>query len=168
VSTTKAALILTATLLPFAVAAADQPPAGAAGTNATPASGASDNASASKEAEAQASIPFANQGGIYDWRVVDDRTVLIQSINRQWYKATLFSPCIGLPFAQRIGFESNPDGSFDKFSAIKLRHQRCSLTSLVKTDPPTKKSKPHKPPEVTTAAPAAGPGTSPAPTPPPQ
>jgi Family of unknown function (DUF6491) len=104
---------------------------------------------------AQASIPFANHGGIWDWRVINDRTVLIQSANRQWYKATLFSPCINLPFAQRVGFESNPDGSFDKFSAIKLRHQTCPLISLVKSDPPRKKAKPHKPPEVTTKSPAA-------------
>src|SRR5271170_4699141 len=75
--------------------------------------------------EPQASIAFANHGGIYDWRVVDDRTVLIQGLNRQWYKADLFSACIDLPFAERIGFESNADGSFDKFSSIKLRNQNC-------------------------------------------
>jgi hypothetical protein len=131
---------------------------------------APDSAAATAPAPAvEASIPFANRGGINDWRVIDNRTVLIQSNSRQWYKATLFAPCTGLPWAQRVGFQSNPNGSFDKFSALKLRHQTCPLISLVKTDPPTKKRKPHPPPEVTTA-PAASipPPAAPAATTPPQ
>lgn len=104
-------------------------------------------------AETQASIPFANHQGIYDWRVVDSRTVLIQGLDRQWYRASLMTSCFDLPFAQTIGFETNPDGSFDKFSAIKLRGQSCPLVSLVKTAPPAKKSKHHTHVEVTTAPP---------------
>jgi hypothetical protein len=92
-------------------------------------------------APAEARIPFANRQGIYSWHVVDDKTVLIQAQNRQWYKATLMTPCFDLPFAETIGFESNADGSFDKFSAIKLRRQKCQLISLVKSDPPPKKAK---------------------------
>jgi hypothetical protein len=108
----------------------------------------------------EASIPFANRDGIYDWRVVDTRTVLIQSLGRQWYKATLMSPCFDLPFAQRVGFQTNPDGSFDKFGAIKVRGQYCPLTSLVKTDPPAKKSKRHAHADVS-PAPAAPPASAP-------
>lgn len=94
--------------------------------------------------QAETQIPFANHGGIYDWRVVNDRTVLIESQNRKWYKATLLSSCIELPFAETIGFESNADGSFDKFSSIKVRGQDCPLVSLVETAAPPKKSAPHK------------------------
>ena len=116
-----------------------------------------DNANAAQAAvtaETQASIPFANRDGIYDWRVVDSRTVLIQSLGRQWYKATLMSPCFDLPFAQRIGFKTNPDGSFDKFGAIQVRDQYCPLTSLVKSAPPVQKSKRHPNASVTPASPA--------------
>jgi hypothetical protein len=91
----------------------------------------------------EASIPFANHGGIYSWQVVDDRTILIESRSRKWYKAILFSPCIDLPFSETLGFESNPDGSFDKFSSIKVPRQNCPLTSLVETAAPAKKAK-HK------------------------
>lgn len=135
------------------------------GADATPA--AATNDPAAPAAEAQASIPFANHGGIYDWRVLDNRTVLIQGLNRQWYKASLMGSCFDLPFAQRIGFQANPDGSFDKFSSIRLRHQNCPLVSLVKAEPPTKKSKRHANAEVTTAAPAAAPAgaSSPSPSP---
>jgi hypothetical protein len=107
----------------------------------------------------EAQIAFANHGGIYNWQVVDDRTVLIQSQNRKWYKATLFSACFDLPFAERLGFESNADGSFDKFSSIQVRSQKCPLVSLVETAAPAKKSKPKKsaaaPPAVAPAANAA-------------
>lgn len=94
----------------------------------------------------QVQIPFANHGGIYNWQVVDDRTVLIQGQNRKWYKATLMSSCINLSFAERLGFESNADGSFDKFSSIQTRDQKCPLVSLVETTPPPKKVKKAQPP----------------------
>jgi Family of unknown function (DUF6491) len=104
-------------------------------------------------------INFANHGGIWDWSVVDTKTLLIQDRSRRWYKATLFVNCIDLPFDQKLGFESNPDGSFDKFSAIQTRGQRCPLISLVRTDAPvSKKSK-----KTGVAKPASVPPT-PAPT----
>jgi hypothetical protein len=103
----------------------------------------------------EAQIAFANHGGIYNWQVVDDRTVLIQSQSRKWYKATLFSPCFDLPFAERLGFESNSDGSFDKFSAIQVRSQKCPLVSLVETTAPPKKSKAKKSAAAAAGTPAA-------------
>jgi hypothetical protein len=99
---------------------------------------------AAADALPEASIPFANHDGIYSWQVVDNRTVLIQAVSRKWYKATLFSSCFDLPFAEQVGFESNPDGSFDKFSAIKVREQNCPLVSLVETAAPAKKAKAKK------------------------
>jgi hypothetical protein len=110
----------------------------------------------------EASIPFANHGGIYDWRAVDDRTLLIESVQHKWYKATLFTPCVDLAFAERVGFESNPDGSFDKFSAIQVGSQRCPLISLTPTAAPVKKPKDKKP---AAAAPAHPPAPPPAPAP---
>jgi hypothetical protein len=101
---------------------------------------------------AEANIPFANHHGIYSWRVVNDQVVLIQAENRKWYKATLLTHCIDLPFAEHVGFETNPDGSFDKFSSIRLRHQNCPLVSLVETAAPGKKANSNK---VTNPAPAA-------------
>jgi hypothetical protein len=96
----------------------------------------------------EAQIPFAKRN-IWNWQVVDDRTVLIQDIGRKWYKATLFATCIDLPFAERIGFDSGPTGTFDKFGAILVRGQRCPLSSLVETTAPPKKSKQKKPAPAT-------------------
>jgi Family of unknown function (DUF6491) len=89
-------------------------------------------------------IPFAKRN-LWNWQVVDDQTVLIQDQSRRWYKATLFGHCINLPFADRIAFDSNPSGTFDKFSAILVRGQRCPLMSLVASSAPPKKSKAKKP-----------------------
>jgi Family of unknown function (DUF6491) len=111
-------------------------------------------------ATSEARIPFANHGGIYNWRAVNDRTLLIQAQNRQWFKATLFAPCIDLAFAQRVGFESNADGSFDKFSSIRVRKQKCSISSLVPTEAPAKAKSP-KP--ATAPAATAAPATTPPP-----
>jgi hypothetical protein len=107
-------------------------------------SSAATSAPATRAAAAQAQIPFANQGGIWNWQVVDDKTVLIQDRSRNWYKATLMVNCFNLPFAQRLGFETNPSGTFDKFSAIQFGDQRCPLISLVATPAPARKAKAQK------------------------
>jgi uncharacterized protein DUF6491 len=105
---------------------------------------------------AEVQIKFADHGGIWDWDVVDSKTVLIQDRSRRWYKATLSVNCVDLPFEQRIGFESNADGSFDKFSTIQTRQNRCPLQSLVRTDAPvSKKAKKAAKPAPATSAPSS-------------
>ncbi len=115
---------------------------GSAADNTTPAPAASAADAPASVREVQ--IPFAKRN-IWNWQVVDDQTVLIQDQGRRWYKATLFGHCINLPFANRIAFDSNPGGTFDKFSAILVRGQRCPLRSLVASPAPPKKSKDKKP-----------------------
>jgi hypothetical protein len=100
---------------------------------------------ARKPAPPEAQIPFADRGGIYNWQPVDDRTLLVEGLDHRWFKATLMGSCFKLPFAERIGFEWNPDGSFDRFSAIQVGPQRCQLKSLVETAAPAKKPKNTKP-----------------------
>ncbi len=152
------AVLLVIVLSPLAGGAIDAPPGDAAAAAAAPATSPEPHAAsaASTAAPKEASIPFANHGGIYNWGVVDNRTLLIQGRNRKWYKATLFAPCSNLPFAQTIGFKTNAGGSFDKFSSIVVRRQRCSLTSLVEIPPPVKQpNKAHKMPDDATAPGAA-------------
>jgi hypothetical protein len=85
----------------------------------------------------QAVIPFARQHGIFDWHVADEKTVYIESIDRQWYKAALMFRCVGIQFAMdRLGFTFEANGDFDKFSAIHYHDQDCPLASLTKSDPP--------------------------------
>jgi hypothetical protein len=96
------------------------------------------------DAAAEARIPFANYGGIYNWQAVNDKTLLIERQDGKWFKATLLNSCFRLPFTERVGFESNPDGSFDKFSSIQVGSQKCQVVSLVESAPPAKKGKGQK------------------------
>jgi hypothetical protein len=158
-----AAWTASATVVPIAPAtpaAADASAAPAAPATpaapAAPATPAAADAASQKAPEAQ--IPFANRGGIWNWQVINNNTVLIESRSRKWYKATLFGNCINLSFAQELTFDSSPNGTFDKFSAIRVRGQRCPLVSLVETDAPPKKNNAKKPAPAT--APPAAPASS--------
>ena len=87
--------------------------------------------------DGNASIPFANLHGIYDWSPDGTQGVYIQSIDRQWYHAQLFAPCLDLPFAQRIGFVTEPgSGAFDRFSSILVHGMECPVKSLTRSAPP--------------------------------
>ena len=89
----------------------------------------------------RASIAFANEaGGINDWRVVDANTVYLQGNGNKWYRADLFSPCLDLPYAETLGFETNPGGSFDQTSAVIARGHRCPLRALTLVDAPPAKT----------------------------
>jgi hypothetical protein len=107
---------------------------------AAPAAPAAAVATAANQAPPEGQIPFANKGGIWKWQVIDNKTVLIESRARQWYKATLFGNCINLAFAQNMAFIPNSNGTFDKFSSIRTSGQRCPLVSLVEVPAPPKKS----------------------------
>jgi hypothetical protein len=67
--------------------------------------------------------------------------VFIEDRSRNWYRAEVLGPCIGLPFAQAIGIDTRGSSSFDKFSAIIVRGERCPLISLTRSEKPQKKGK---------------------------
>jgi hypothetical protein len=89
----------------------------------------------------EVSIPFADHGGIRNWRAVDRDTLLIEGRDRKWYRAELMSGCFDLPFADRVGFKSNPSGDFDRFSSVYVRGQTCRVTSLTQTSPPPSRAR---------------------------
>jgi len=94
----------------------------------------------SAQAAGNASIPFANNGGIQDWRSEGTSVIYIEASNGRWYKATLLSPSPDLPFAQAIGFDTGPTGTLDKFSTIVIQGQRYPIATLERmAGPPPKK-----------------------------
>lgn len=88
----------------------------------------------------QASIPFADTGNIRDFHAVNDDTVYLQARNRQWYRADLFGPCLGLPYALGIGVDARPTGTLDRFGTIVVEGQRCKIASLTPADSPREQS----------------------------
>jgi len=89
----------------------------------------------------EASIPFAQLGGIENWRADGREGLYIEGRNKKWYYAKLMSPCTGLEFAIDIGFVIEPSGSFDRFSAILVEGTKCQLKSLTPTEKPQPKKK---------------------------
>lgn len=87
----------------------------------------------------EARIAFAANKGIQTWRAVDRETLLIEARGRKWYRAELMSVCPGLQHASTIGFDYQPDGSFDRFSSIIVDGLRCPLKSLKETESPRAK-----------------------------
>ena len=84
----------------------------------------------------EASIPFINHGGIYDFHVENDRGIWVQARDRKWYYGKFFSPCIGIESAIRVGFQGGPTDTLDRFGAVISRDGRCTLTSLRASTPP--------------------------------
>ncbi|NBC22186.1 MAG: hypothetical protein GVY21_01785 [Gammaproteobacteria bacterium] len=82
------------------------------------------------------SIPFADLGNIEDWRAEGHDAMLIESQRGQWYRATFYAPCYELPFAETVGFVTEPGGSLSKFSSIVAGGQRCWFKTFEKTAPP--------------------------------
>jgi len=87
------------------------------------------------------SIPFADHGGIFDWRANGDNGIWVQSVQRQWYYGTFVGTCLGLGSAPRIGFATDATGGFDRWSAIIVPHEpRCRLSSFEPSaGPPTRR-----------------------------
>lgn len=93
-------------------------------------------------ASSSVSIPFADSGSISNWRADGTRTLYIESTNRRWYKATLFSPCTDLPFAETIGFVPEATGSLTATSAVTVGRQVCRFKTLEEVEgPPERKDK---------------------------
>jgi len=89
----------------------------------------------------EASIPFADTTGVRNFRPDGDRALWIEGSSRQWYRAELFGPCIGLDHALRIGFVTHGTGVLDKFGKVVVDGSRCQITSLVTSAPPPAKKK---------------------------
>ena len=95
---------------------------------------------AASSAATDVKIPFANHGGIRDWEADRDQGLWVQDAHRRWYYAKLMGPCIGLNFAQTIGFDTHPMGSFDRFSSILVPGTgRCQVQSLRQSGAPAAK-----------------------------
>lgn len=93
--------------------------------------------------EPEARIPFVQYRTIRDWHADNDRQLFLQTTGRQWYQVDLFGPCIGLEFANGIRLDpKDPSGSFDRFSVIVLKGQRCQVASVKKAPAPVRVDKP--------------------------
>lgn len=95
---------------------------------------------ADQPAVPEASIPFANQGSIRDWRADGSTGIYVKDVHNQWYYARLMGRCNDLPFAEAVGFEARGTGTLDRFGTVIVRGQRCPFQSFVKSAGPPRKA----------------------------
>jgi Family of unknown function (DUF6491) len=82
-------------------------------------------------------IPFASFGAIRNFRPVGDDVVYLMGTHRRWYRAELNGPCINLPAALRLGFDTRFNGNtLDNSSTLLVDGERCAIASLTRADGP--------------------------------
>jgi hypothetical protein len=91
----------------------------------------------------EASIPFANhRDAIRNFEAPSDEIVYLQDRQRRWYRADL-GYCLGLKWANAIGYDTRGGLALDSFGAILVEGRRCPIVSLTPSDgPPRKQKKP--------------------------
>ena len=88
------------------------------------------------EASVEARIPFVGFRTIRSFRAVGDNLLYIENQRRDWYRATLYGPCINLPRALRIGLDTRYGDTLDNSAAIIVDGESCRIQSLVRSEPP--------------------------------
>lgn len=93
-------------------------------------------AGAQAPAPQEASIAFANSGGIAEWQARDERAIYLMDRSGKWFLARFQGQCYRLPLENSIGFDTGLSGNFDRFSAVVTEYGRCPVDSVVRTDRP--------------------------------
>jgi hypothetical protein len=90
----------------------------------------------------QVSIPFANhRTAIRNFEAPSDDLLYLQDRNRRWYRAELAGACFDLKWAHSIGYDTRGRLSLDQGSQILVGRERCTITSLTRSDGPPRKLK---------------------------
>jgi hypothetical protein len=74
----------------------------------------------------KAEIPFADLGGIRNWRAEGNRAIDIESARGEWFHATFAAPCDGLQFRDTVAFVTAGPNVLDRFGSVIVRGgERC-------------------------------------------
>ena len=88
------------------------------------------------EVGVEARIVFPNEGAIRNFEADGNDGIWLEDRQRRWYYADFIGGCQELNFAQAIGFDTRGASTFDKFSTIIVRGERCPIASLVTANKP--------------------------------
>lgn len=87
--------------------------------------------------ESDVRVPFADVR-VRDYQVARDDSLILRAGANRWYRATIWEPCASdLRWAwDRIGLDTHPSGSLDKFSTVIVRGRRCPIRTLDRIERP--------------------------------
>ncbi len=87
--------------------------------------------------ESDVTVPFADVR-IRDYQIGRDDSLILRAGVNRWYRATIWEPCASdLRWAyDRIGLDTHPSGSLDKFSTVIVRGRRCPIRTLDRIERP--------------------------------
>ena len=93
----------------------------------------------------QVSIPFAGQRrAIRNFEAPSDDILYLQDRQRRWYRAELAGACFDLRWAHAIGYDTRGRLSLDQGSHILVGRERCTITSLTRSEGPPRRVKKQK------------------------
>jgi Family of unknown function (DUF6491) len=81
-------------------------------------------------------IVFPNYGSIRNFEADGNDGIWLEDRQRRWYYAEILGSCQDLNFVQAIGFDTGGAPTFDRFSSIIVRGQKCPVASLVTSEKP--------------------------------
>lgn len=82
---------------------------------------------------------------ISDWSARNDDSLIVKALDGSQYRATFMGHCIGLRFAETIGFMTRGTSSLDHFSGIVLPDgTRCTFRSFERSSPVLGESDPQR------------------------
>ena len=91
---------------------------------------------------AQVSIPFVTHPrAIRSFKAPADDLVFLKDRQGRWYRAEMGGPCIGLRWANAVGYDTRGSLSLGRGGSILVEGQRCMIVSLTRSDPPPRKQK---------------------------
>lgn len=87
--------------------------------------------------ETDVRVPFADVR-VRDYQVARDDSLILRAGANRWYRATIWEPCASdLRWAwDRIGLDTTPSGTLDKFSTVIVRGRRCPIRTLDRIERP--------------------------------
>ncbi|MEZ6022730.1 MAG: DUF6491 family protein [Hyphomonadaceae bacterium] len=86
--------------------------------------------------EADARLPFSSLL-LRSYQVARDDSLILRIGADRWYRATVWQSCKNdLRWEQRIGFDTGPSQTLDRFSAVYVDGNRCPLESLDQIEEP--------------------------------
>jgi len=91
----------------------------------------------------EASIPFASNGGVDDWRAEGTGAIWFKDNRGRWFRAELFGPAFDLPYVEQIAIDSRPNGTLDKWGAILVHGHRYAFRTFERVPGPPPASRRH-------------------------